>query len=56
MTHGATFCAGAGWNALCEGTSTRWPTASEKAMAPIAATAAATRNNEQKMRRQDVNV
>ena len=34
---------------------TRWPTASEEATAAISATAAATRNNEQKIRRHDVN-
>ena len=40
---------------VAKGSSTRWPTASEEATAAISATAAATRNNEQKIRRHDVN-
>jgi hypothetical protein len=36
---------------LCEGSSTRWPTAGEDATAATRATPAATRNNEQKIRR-----
>src|SRR5437899_3672940 len=58
ITHGAMLpataspsddaCAGESWTPL---SSTRWPTAREEATAATSATPAATRNNEQKIRR-----
>ena len=56
ITHGAILPR---WNALSATrwlavlTSTRWPTALEEAIAATSATAAATKNNEQKIRRHD---